>query len=117
MLVKVNKTSLEHRIQKQELEDSGRRFDKNISMTIYFFKATEIGGSSYVKIPLRPSAILNFESYGVNYCFFRLILANLDPCINSHPNRVSKYRQYFDELKIQSFDFSHGFRFSDVHIF
>ena len=44
-------------------------------------------------------------------------MASLQPCKNYHPNRVSKYRQYFDEVKTEDFDFSNGFRCSDVHKF
>ena len=43
------------------------------------------------------------------------ILASLHPCINFRPNRVSNYRQYFNELNIQGFNFSRGFKCSDVH--
>ena len=45
------------------------------------------------------------------------ILASLHPCKNSHPDRVSIYKQYFDELNIQGFAFSKGFKCSDVHRF
>ena len=31
------------------------------------------------------------------------------------PNRVSIYKQYFDELEIEGFDFTNGFKCSDVH--
>ena len=41
----------------------------------------------------------------------------LHPCINNHPNRVSNYRQNFSELKIDEFDFTNGFKCSDVHKF
>ena len=37
------------------------------------------------------------------------ILASLHLCENDHPNRVSNYIQYFNELNIQSFDFTNGF--------
>ena len=53
---------LEYQIQQQEMKDSGWRFDKVISMTIYFYKTTEMNGSNYVKIPLRSNAILNVEN-------------------------------------------------------
>ena len=33
------------------MKDSGWRFDKLVSMTIYFYKTKELNGSSYVKIP------------------------------------------------------------------
>ena len=110
------KSPLEHQIQKQEMKDSGWRFDKLYSMTIYFYETTEMNGSNYVKIPLRSNAILNVENND-KYCFLWSILAWLHPCNNNHPNRVSNYQQYFDELNINGFDFTYGFRCSDVHKF
>ena len=65
---------------------------------------------------MRSNAILNFENND-KYCFLWSILADLHPCNNNHPNRVSIYRQYFNDLNIQGFDFSRGFRCSDVHKF
>ena len=109
-------SSLEHQIQQQEMKNSGWRFDKINSMRIYFYKTTEMNGSNYIKIPLRSNAILNAENND-KYCFLWSILASLYPCNNNHPNRVSNYRQYFNELNIQGFDFSKGFRCSDVHKF
>ena len=88
------KSSLEHQIQQQEMEDSGSRFDKINSMTIYFYKTyktSEINGRSYVKIPLRSNAILNIEKND-NYCFLWSILASVHPCNNNHRNRVSNYQ-------------------------
>ena len=75
-----------------------------------------MNGSIYVKTPLRTNAILNIENVD-KYCFIWSILANLHPCNNNHPNRISKYRQYFNELNINGFDFSEGFKCSDVHKF
>ena len=107
---------LERQIQQQEMKDSGWRFDKLYSMTIYFYKTNEMNGSNYIKIPLRSNAILNIENND-KYCFLWSILAYLHPCNNNHPNRVSNYRQYFDELNIQDFDFTNGFKCSDIHKF
>ena len=107
---------LEHQIQQQEMKDSGWRFDKLYSMTIYFYKTNEMNGSNYVKIPLRSNAILNVENND-KYCFVWSVLAWLYPCNNNHPNRVSNYKKYFDELNIQDFDFSNGFKCSNVHKF
>ena len=106
----------EHQKQQQEMKDSGWRFDKINSMTIYFYKTSEMNGSIYIKIPLRSSAILNVENND-KYCVLWSILASLHPCNNNHPNRVSNYRQYFNELNIQCFDFDNGFKCSDVHKF
>ena len=110
------RSPLEHQKQQQEMKDSGWRFDKNNSMTIYFYKTNEMNGSNYVKIPLRTNAILNIENND-KYCFLWSILAFLHPCNNNTPNRVSNYRQYFNELNIQGFDFSKIFKCSDVQRF
>ena len=107
---------LERQIQQQEMKDSGWRFDKLYSMTIYFYKTTEMNGSNYIKIPLRSNAILNIENYD-KYCFLWSILASLYLCNNNHSNRVSNYKQYFNELNIQGFDFSRGIKCSDVQKF
>ena len=85
-------------------------------MKISFYKTTELNGSSYVKIPLRSSAILNIQKND-KYCFIWSILASLHPCENTHPSRVNNYLQYFYELNFQSFDFTNGFKCSDVHKF
>ena len=110
------KSPLEHQIQQQEMKDSGWQFDKINSMTIYFYKTGELNGSNYVKIPLRSNAILNIENND-KYCFIWSIIARLHPCNNNHPNRVSNFKQYFNELNINGFDFSNGFRCSDLHKF
>ena len=109
-------SSLEHHIQQQEMKDSGWRFDKINSMTVYFYKTIEMNGSNYIKIPLRSNAILNVENND-KYCFLWSILAYLHPCNNNHPNRVSNYRPYFNELNINGFDFTNGFKCIDVHKF
>ena len=116
------KSPLEHQIKQQEMKDSGWRFDKINSMIIYFLKNCKLNGLSYVKIPLRSNAMLNFENND-NDCFIWSILANLHPGIIIHPNRVSDYKQYFDEININGFDFINEFDFingyncSDVHRF
>ena len=107
---------LEYQKQQQERRDSGWRFDKINSMTVYFYKTNELNGSNYVKIPLRSNAILIIENND-KYCFLWSILAYLHPCNNTHPNRVSNYRQNFKELNINGFDFAKGFKCSDVHKF
>ena len=80
------------------MKDSGWRFCKIATMTIYFYKTDELNGRSNVEIPLRSSAIL--------------ILALLHHSENSHPSRVSNYRENFGELKIDGLEFS--FNTSDV---
>ena len=110
------RSPLEHQIQQQEMKDSGWRLDKINCMTVYFYKTGEMKGSIYIKIPLRSNPILNIENID-KYCFLWSILAYLHPCIARHPNRVSNYRKYFNELNIEGFDFTNGFKCSDVHIF
>ena len=75
-----------------------------------------MNGSNYIKTPLRSNAILNIEN-NAKYSPIWSILARLHPCNNNHPNRVSNYKQYFNELKINGFNFSKGFRYSDFHKF
>ena len=108
------KSPLKHQIQQQEMKDSGWRFDKINSMTICFQKTVENNGRFYVKIILRSNAISNIENND-EYCFLWLLLAYLHPCNINNPNRVSDYKQYFNELNINGFDFTNGFKQSDMH--
>ena len=57
-----DRSPLENQIQQQKMKDSGWRFDKNISMIVYFHKSDEMNGRHYVKIPQRSNAILNIEN-------------------------------------------------------
>ena len=108
------RSQLENQIQIQETKESGWIFDKINSMKTSFNKTGELNGSSYVKIPLRSSAVLIIQNKD-KYCFIRSILASLHPFENDHPNRVSNYNQYFIELIIDGFDFTNGFKCSDMH--
>ena len=81
-------------------------------MTVYCYKTGEMNGLSYVKSPLRSSAILKTENDD-KYCFLWSILAYLHPCKNIHPNRVSNFRLYFVELNIQGSNFTNGFKCTD----
>ena len=110
------KSPLDYQIQQQEMKDCGWRFDGINSMTIYFYKTGELNGSNYVKNTLRSNAILNIENKE-KYCFIWSVLAWLHPCNNILPNRISNFNQYFDELNVNGFDFTNGFRCSDVHRF
>ena len=110
------KSQLEHQFQIQETKESGWIFDKINSMKITIYKTGEINGSNYVKNHLRSNAILNIENND-KFCFLWSILAYLHPCENTHPLRVRNYKQYFDELNNKGFDFTNGFRCSDVHRF
>ena len=81
-----------------------------------FQKSKELDSSSCVKNPSRSNAILKIESID-NYCFLSSVLAYLHPCENSHPSRVRKNRLYFNELNIEGFNFTNGFKCSDVREF
>ena len=110
------RSQLKHQIDIQETKESGWIFDKINSMKIRFYKTVELNGSSYVKIPLTSNALINIKN-NYKYCFIWSILVGPHPCENDHPNRVSNYKQYFNELNLQSFDFTNGFKCSDVHRF
>ena len=108
---------LEARKQNIELQESGWVFQRVNSMTISFYNTDtdNMDGSSYVKIPLRSSAILYIKNDD-KYCFLWSILAKIHPCENNS-NIVSGYKKYFNELNIEGFDFTNGFQCSDMYRF
>ena len=65
---------------------------------------------------MRSSAILNIENIDKN-CFIWSVLASIHPCENDHPNRVSNYNQNFNEINIDVFDLTNGFKCSDIYRF
>ena len=65
---------------------------------------------------MRSNAVLNIENND-KYCFLWSELAYLRLINKNHPNRVSNYKQYFNEFNIRGFDFTIGFKCSDVHKF
>ena len=79
------------------MNKSGWRLDKINSMRIFFYKTGELKGSSYVKIPMRRSAILNSENND-NNCFIRSNVAHVYPCNHNHPNKSSNYKHCFNEF-------------------
>ena len=107
--------AVEARKQNLEMCESGWNFQRVNSMTISFYNTGSMDGSTYVKLPLRSSAIINVKNDD-KYCFIWSILAKLYPC-ESNPDRVSKYLPYFNELNIEGFDFTNGFRCSDMYRF
>ena len=80
-----------------------------MSMRKYFYKTPELNGSNYIKTPKRKSAISNTENDDT-YCFLWSILAHLNPCEKIQPDRVSKYRQNFNEKNIDGLDFTDSFK-------
>ena len=87
----------ESRIQNSEMKESGWVFQRVISMTISYCNTGNMDGSSYVKVPLRSSIIVNIKNDD-KYCFLWSILAKLDPCEDSHPNRVSIYELFLMKI-------------------
>ena len=106
---------VEARKQNLEMRDSGWDFQRVNSMTKSFYNTGYMDGSSYVKIPLRPSAILNIKNDD-KYCFLWSILASVYPCENNCDIATS-YRKYFSRLNMEGFDFTNGFRCSDLYRF
>ena len=80
------------------------------------FKTGELNGSSYGKFAVRSNASINIKSSD-KYCFIWSKLASLHPCDNEHLNRLSNYRQFSNELNIDGFELSNGFKSSDVQKF
>ena len=110
------KSQLEHQIQIEEAKESGWIFDKNNSMKTRFYKIVELNGTNYVKSPSRSNVLINIKNND-EYCFIWSILASLRPCNDDHLKKVSIYKQHFDELNTEIFDFTNGFKCSDVHKF
>ena len=79
--------AVEARKQNLEMCESGWNFQRVNSMTISFYNTGSMDGSSYVKLPLRSSAIINVKNDD-KYCFIWSILAKIYPC-ESNPDRVS----------------------------
>ena len=69
-------SQLDYQIPQQEIKDSGWRFDKINSMTIYFYQTGIMNVSNYITIPLRSNAILNVENND-KYCFLWSKIASL----------------------------------------
>ena len=106
-------SQLEHQIEIQQMKESGWIFDKKNSMKIRFYKTGELNGSNYVKILLRSNAIKTYDKY----CSLWSILAYIHSCEKCHLSKERKYITYFNDINIECFDFTNGFRFSDVHKF
>ena len=56
------RSKLEYQIQIHETKESGWIFNKINSMKKSFYKTGELNGPSYVKIPLRSSALISFDN-------------------------------------------------------
>ena len=85
-------------------------------MTLEFYETGDMNGRSYVKVPLRSSAVLN-DKIVDKYCFLLSILVKFHHCNINLPNVASNYGQKFHDFNIEGFDFTNGFRCNDVHMF
>ena len=62
------RSQLEQQIQNQETKSSCWRFDKFISMTLCFYKTTEIKSKNHVKFLFNSPALLNTQD-DEKFCF------------------------------------------------
>ena len=58
------KSQLEHQIQIQETKEDGWIFDKNNSVKRGSYKTSELNRSSFIKISLKSSALINIKNDG-----------------------------------------------------
>ena len=98
------------------MKKSGWVFQRVISMTISYYNTGIMDGSSYVKVPLRSSAILNIKNDD-KYCFIWSIFASLYPCENNSIIVSSYIKCFFNKLNIEGFDFSNVFKCGDKYRF
>ena len=87
--------TLENRIQSVEMMESGCIFQRITTMGVALYKSGELKSSSYVKLPLRSSDLINII-IDDKYCFIWSIIANLHPCYTK-PYRTSNYEHFFNE--------------------
>ena len=78
---------MKRKIQNQEMKDNGWRSVKINSVTKKFCKTSELKGTSYLKIPIRSSAITNIED-DAKYSCLGSVVAHLHPCENTNPNSI-----------------------------
>ena len=107
---------LKQLIQIQDTKESAWIFDEINSKKTRFYKTGELNGSNYVKFFSRSKAILEIRKDD-KYCSIWSIVASFHPCFNDNPNRVSNYRHFLNELNIEGFDFTNGFKCGNVHNF
>ena len=74
-----------------------------------------MNGGIYVKFSIRTNSILNIQ-YIDTVCFLWSILASIHP-VDNHPQRVTNYEPYQDELNITNIDFTNGMGIVDISKF
>ena len=92
-------SDIEKRIEKWTREGSGWTVTKVLNVYLDFAKYTPLKGSSYLDLPDKlksKKAIINVKNNDQK-CLMWALLSALHP-VGSNPHRVSKYKQYENEL-------------------
>ena len=101
-------SDIEKRIEKWTREGSGWTVTKVLNVHLDFAKYTPLKGSSYLDLPDKlksKKAIVNVKNND-NECLKWALLSALHPIDHgSHPDRVSKYKQYENELNFAGVGF------------
>ena len=107
---------LERQSREQEMKGSGWNVAKITSMTIFFYKSTELIRKNYVKTQLWSNSSLNIENDD-KYCFFWSTIAHCIVIIIF----IRIEWQIVDHILMNwnnnGFDFNNRFKYSDVHMF
>ena len=92
---------LEDRMTEENFEGSGLILKQITFVQIKIHPYRSRLGGTYVKLPISNHEILNIDNTGYDLCFIWSVLAYFhhadDP---DHPNRVSNYRPYINELNL-----------------
>lgn len=67
-------------------------------------KINVLAGESYIELPFKTKDLINVKNYD-NKCFLWSILAGLYPATTEHPNRLSNYIEYENELNTEDLTF------------
>ena len=101
-------TDIEKRIEKWTREGSGWTVTKVLNVYLDFAKYTPLKGSSYLDLPDKlksKKAIVNVKNQD-NECLKWALLSALHPVEHGrNPDRVSKYKQYENELNFAGIEF------------
>ena len=107
------KSQIQHQNQIQETTEKVWMFHKINSMKVRIHKTEKLNGSIFVKLPLSSSSLIKIKK-DKKYRFIWSFSHSIHPCKKGHPDRVSIYRQCFNEINLESFDFSNDFKCSDM---
>ena len=99
-------SDIEKRIEKWTRESSGWTVTKVLNVYLDFARYTPLKGSSYLDLPDKlksKKAIINVKNNDQK-CLMWALLSALHP-VGSNPHRVSKYKQYENELNFAGVGF------------